>query len=239
MKTRLNLYLLLFPLVTASNLALAQSTAFTYQGRLNFNGAPVSGVYDFQFAIYDASAAGNLVTPALSVNAVNVVNGLFVTRLDFGSGVFTGPGRWLQISFRTAGNGNFTILDQRLELTSSPYSIRALAAGVADSVSSGSVVKSLNGLHDDVTLAAGANVTLTPNGNTLTVSTCGGGGGVWSLNGNTVYYNAGNVGIGTDSPQENLTIAGVASYNTGLMLTGNAAAGTGLARDNSGAGGHK
>ena len=240
MRTKLNLCVLLLWWLAASNLALAQSTAFTYQGRLNFNGAPVSGSYDFQFAIYDASAAGNLVTPPRSVNAVDVINGLFVARLAFGAGVFTGPARWLQVSFRTAGKGTFATMDQRLELTSSPYSIRALAAGVADSVSAGSVVKSLHGLHDDVTLAAGANVTLTPNGNTLTISASGGGGGgVWSLSGNNVYYNGGNVGIGTSSPQENLTIAGVASYNTGLKLTGNAAAGTGLALQNTGAGGHK
>jgi hypothetical protein len=48
----------------------------------------------------------------------------------------------------------------------------------AAKIASGQVVKSLNGLRDDVSLAAGANVTLTPNGNTLTIASSGGGNGL-------------------------------------------------------------
>ncbi|HLH56137.1 MAG TPA: hypothetical protein VKY92_21225, partial [Verrucomicrobiae bacterium] len=209
MKTKVTLWVFLLQCTALLTVARAQSTAFTYQGRLNNNGAPVSGNYDFQFAVYDANAAGNLVAGPLTVNSISVTVGLFVTRLDFGAGVFTGPGRWLQISFRPAGNGNFSTLDPRLELTSSPYAIRAQAAGVADSFAAGAVVKSLNGLHDDVTLAAGANVTLTPNGNTITLSAVGGGAGsVWSVSGNNVYYTAGKVGIGTSNPASLLDLQG-------------------------------
>jgi hypothetical protein len=64
-------------------------------------------------------------------------------------------------------------------------------------------------------------------------------GGVWSLNGTSAYYNAGNVGIGTSAPAEKLTIAGVGSFSTGLKLTGSATAGTGLSLENTSAGGHK
>jgi hypothetical protein len=66
-----------------------------------------------------------------------------------------------------------------------------------------------------------------------------GGSGVWSLNGASAYYNAGNVGIGTSTPAEKLTIAGVGSFSTGLRLTGSASGGTGLSLENTGAGGHK
>src|SRR4051812_46320417 len=106
MNTRLiscSLFLILFGTIGSVQ---AQSTAFTYQGRLNFNGTPVNGTYDFQFAIYDASAAGNSVAAPVSIYGLNVVNGLFVTRIDFGVGVFTGPARWLQVSTRPAGNGS-------------------------------------------------------------------------------------------------------------------------------------
>jgi hypothetical protein len=37
--------------------ALAQGTAFTYQGRLNVSGSPANASYDFQFALYDAATA--------------------------------------------------------------------------------------------------------------------------------------------------------------------------------------
>jgi hypothetical protein len=40
----------------------------------------------------------------------------------------------------------------------------------------GSYVRTLNGLHDDVTLAAGANITITPSGNNLTIAGTGSGG---------------------------------------------------------------
>jgi hypothetical protein len=45
------------------------------------------------------------------------------------------------------------------------------------SIVSGNVVTQLNGLTGGVTLAAGSNVTLTPVGNTITISSAGGSGG--------------------------------------------------------------
>ena len=45
----------------------------------------------------------------------------------------------------------------------------------ATKIAAGQVVKSVNTLKDDVTLAAGANITITPAGNTLTIASTGGG----------------------------------------------------------------
>ena len=42
----------------------------------------------------------------------------------------------------------------------------------------GQVVRGINGVSDNVTLAPGANVTITPAGNTLTIASTGGGGNV-------------------------------------------------------------
>jgi hypothetical protein len=42
--------------------SFAQGTAFTYQGRLNNNGAPASGVYDLQFTVFDSP--GGATVPA-------------------------------------------------------------------------------------------------------------------------------------------------------------------------------
>ncbi|MBI3867456.1 MAG: hypothetical protein HY299_02910 [Verrucomicrobia bacterium] len=53
-------------------------------------------------------------------------------------------------------------------------------AVTAAKIASGEVVKSVNNLHDNVSLAAGANITITANGNTLTLA----GSADWKLDGN-------------------------------------------------------
>jgi hypothetical protein len=194
----------------------AQGTAFTYQGRLNNNGVLAGGNYDLRFTIYDSGGGPTVVAGPLTNSAVAVSNGLFVATLDFSTNVFTGPARWLEIAVRTNGIGSFTALSPRQALTPSPY---AIFANTASNVVSGSVVKSLNNLKDNVTLAAGANVTLTPSGNTVTIASAGAGGsGIWNLNGVNTYYNAGNVGIGTTTPFSRLAVQ-TASGNYGFTHT--------------------
>lgn len=60
------------------------STAFTYQGRLDAQGAPASGVFDMQFGLYATEVSP---TPLASrcVNNVTVVDGVFTVSLDFGA----------------------------------------------------------------------------------------------------------------------------------------------------------
>lgn len=205
MKTILKISLLILALAATAVGVSAQSTAFTYHGVLSFNRTPVTGLYDMQFAVYGVDVGGAAVAGPLPKNAVPVTNGLFTARLDFMNGVFTGPPRWIQISVRPAGSGTFQTLSPRQELTSSPYSIRSLSA--AD-VANGAVVKSLNNLRDNVSLVAGANVTIAPSGNTLMISSTGPGGNIWSLSGANTYYNAGNVGIGSTTPNHRLKISG-------------------------------
>ncbi len=119
---------------------LAQGTAFTYQGKLNQNSSPVSGLFDVQFAIYDAATNGNAVAPPVTNTATPVTNGLFTVTLDFGPGVFTGPARWLQISVRTNGStGSYSLLQPRQEVMPAPYAMFAPVAGTAQTVPPGSV----------------------------------------------------------------------------------------------------
>jgi len=46
--------------------------------------------------------------------------------LEFGPGIFSGPGRWLEIGVRTNGRaGDYAILNPRQPLTPAPYAITA------------------------------------------------------------------------------------------------------------------
>jgi hypothetical protein len=111
--------------------AVAQGTAFTYQGRLNDGVNPATGIYDVRFTVYDAATVGGVVAGPLTNAATGITNGLFTVTLDFGGGVFTGPARWLEISARTNGGGAFSTLAPRQPLTPTPYAIFAETANAA------------------------------------------------------------------------------------------------------------
>lgn len=116
--------LLLVLLNQLISVADAQSTAFTYQGRLNNAGSPANGVYDFVFTIFDASTNGNQMGPAVTNLATTVNDGLFSAVLDFGN-QFPGANRWLQIGVRTNNGGAFATLIPRQLITPTPYAITA------------------------------------------------------------------------------------------------------------------
>src|SRR5437879_13334812 len=104
--------------------ALAQGTAFTYQGRLNIGGSPADGNYDFRFAVFNVESGSVQISPTVGTNALPVSNGLFTVTLDFGAGIFTGEDRWLEINVRTNG-GAFETLSPRQKLTATPYAVTA------------------------------------------------------------------------------------------------------------------
>ena len=155
--------------------AQAQGTAFTYQGRLDAGGNPTSGTYDLQFAIYDSTnSPGNLIAGPVAAVATTVSNGLFTVTLDFGSGVFTGASRWLDIAVRTTGAGSYTALSPRQPLTPAPY---AVMANTASNLLGTLPVSQLNGTPDtavdfsgnlagDVTGTQGATVVSSVGGQT-------------------------------------------------------------------------
>jgi hypothetical protein len=181
-----------------------QGTAFTYQGQLIDGANRANGIYDLQFALYNAVSGPGQQGVTLTNTATVVSNGVFTVTLNFGN-QFSGASRWLEMGVRTNGGAAFATLTPRQQLTPTPYATYAASAGsaaVASNVTSGVVVSSVNTLKGDVVLQAGTNVSITPSGNTLTIASAGAGGsGIWSLNGTSTYYNAGGVGIGTATPR--------------------------------------
>src|SRR6266498_1307925 len=88
------------------NTALAQTTAFTYQGKLTDGANPANGVYDMQFKLFDTASVGTGVQqgPTITNPSVSVAVGIFSVQLDFGAGAFSGPPRFLEIGVRIAGS---------------------------------------------------------------------------------------------------------------------------------------
>lgn len=121
--------------ITIIPLPVAMGTAFTYQGRLIDANDVADGLYDLQFELYDnpgpfAAQQGN----TIDVNELDVIDGYFTVELDFGSDVFAGDARWLEIGVRSydpCDVNAFTTLSPRQEVTPTPYAIYAQEAAYA------------------------------------------------------------------------------------------------------------
>lgn len=102
----------------AASAQTAVNASFTYQGKLVDSGQPVSGPVTLTFRMYTAAAGGTLLGTQV-VAGVPVTQGLFTVTLNganqFGSGVFDGTQRWLEIE-----HGGVT-LTPRQPLTAVPY----------------------------------------------------------------------------------------------------------------------
>ena len=109
----------------------AQTTTFTYQGRLQDGGMPANGNYDFTFGLFDTLTGGTQIGSTQTVSTVNVSNGSFSVQLDFGAAAFPGANRFLEMSVRLAGSGSFTSLSPRQQITSTPYAIRSKSTDMA------------------------------------------------------------------------------------------------------------
>lgn len=111
---------------------VSSASVFTFQGRLLDNNVAADGIYDFQFKLFDSAhevyskqQGGDVNTPD-----VDVIDGYFTVELDFGSDVFTGEARWLEIGVRP-GNSNdaYATLRPRQQLTAVPYALRTRGQG--------------------------------------------------------------------------------------------------------------
>jgi len=111
--------------------AAPMGTAFTYQGRLIDTNQPADGIYDFKFKLYNAQENASQIGSAITIDELDVTEGCFTVELDFGSGVFDGNARWLEIGIRPGEQNDpnvYTTLTTRHELTPTPYAIYAQSA---------------------------------------------------------------------------------------------------------------
>jgi hypothetical protein len=121
-----------------ATLAQPLTTAFTLQGRLDNAGSPASGVYDFQFALFDGAAGGSQLGTTLCSDNVAVSGGTFTVQLDFGA-QFAGNQPYLEVRVRqdtglSCGSAaGFTTLAPRQNLTAAPNAAFSLNAALLNS----------------------------------------------------------------------------------------------------------
>jgi hypothetical protein len=131
--------------------------AFTYQGRLDRDGQPFSGLCNFQFKLWDDPSAGSQVGSTVSQPGLMINDGLFTTQLDFGAGAFNGEARWLEVLVLCGSDSGYTTLG-RQALTAAPYALYALGApwGGLTGVPAGFA----DDVDDDTTYSAGEGLEL-------------------------------------------------------------------------------
>ncbi|HQU83789.1 MAG TPA: hypothetical protein PKY59_11715, partial [Pyrinomonadaceae bacterium] len=134
----------------------AQTTAFSYQGKLNDGASAANGTYQMEFELYDAVSGGAQVGSTVSLNSVAVANGVFNVELDFGANAFAGGARFLSVKVKKAAEPSFTTLTPRQPISSTPYAVRSLNATNVETTTAGNSV--INAINDGAT-----NVTINEN----------------------------------------------------------------------------
>jgi len=215
--------------------AQAQTTAFTFQGKLDNNGVAANGGYDMQLKLYDAAAVGTgtQIGVTLTFSSVPVTDGVFTLQPDFTAVAFPGADRFVEIGVKPAGSGNpFTILSPRQPVMPTPYALHSL-----NSVTANSAIGDFN-ISGNGLVGGKVGIGITPaqarlhvngtswfQGDTTPLPNTAGKGIAVGFGGETGYlfafdYTAfapknlllnhagGNVGVGTLTPAHRLDIAG-------------------------------
>jgi hypothetical protein len=203
-------------------------SAFTYQGELRAAGTPVNATADLVFRLYDASAGGNQIGSSISLNNQSIAQGRFTAHLDFGAAAFGPLARFLEIDVRSpAGSGAFVTLSPRQQIRPAPVAAFALAGNEGPQGPAG-----LQGPQGPAgpTGATGPQGPSGPTGPTGATGPQGPAGATgpqgpagpqgpqgpqgpagaspFQLSGTTAFYTAGDVGIGTSTPNAVLAAVG-------------------------------
>jgi hypothetical protein len=226
---RTSVALLVVTLLSAVSIA-AQTTAFTYQGKLADSGNPANGNYDFQFRLFNAVSGGTLLGSPVVLTNVTVSNGSFTVTLDFGAcpTCFDGTARFLEIAVKPTSGSTFTNLSPRQQVNSTPYAIKSLNAAnatTADGLSvacvncvTSSQIASVNGGVVTGTIP----VASVPSGsaNYIQNTTSQQATSNFNISGNGII--SGNVGIGTTTPFAKLEVSGTGIIRARINSDSNA-----------------
>lgn len=181
---------------TAPALAMADpGTGFTYQGSLNQNGEPVTGLRDMRFRLYDVDSGGS---PLATVQAfdVDITGGLFSVEVDLGVGPWTANDQlWVEIEAGPADQSQSYEIIGRQKLTATPYALntRGIAVEANNNITVGATLSLENPAESTWSVFSGSQ----------------GRFGIQDTTGpNTRFLidSVGKVGIGTTSPEGGLSV---------------------------------
>lgn len=186
-------------LVAVAMASVVNAQSFTYQGYLRDGGLPANGTYSIRFRLFNTASGGTALATVGPVS-VTVANGLFTRELNFGD-VWDGSDRWMEIRVDT------TVLSPRVKINPSPYALTAFNAlglqgrQVSNAAPAAGQVLKWNGSA----WAPAADLR----------------DAFWQASGTHIFYNTGNVGIGTNNPLHKLHVAtdspdlvAIAGYHT-------------------------
>ncbi len=195
--------------------------AFTYQGQLASSGEPVTGPVNFSFRLHADETAESQVGSTLNAFGFDLFDddGRFTIDLDFGDGVFDGTARWLEIWIDGAP------LSPRQPIMPTPYAAFALNGGEGPEGPEGPPGPQGEQGEQGPQGPTGATGPIGPAGPEGPAGPQGipgvegpvgpqgpagptgpAGDSHWQLSGSVTFYNAGNVGIGTSSPNSRLHV---------------------------------
>lgn len=110
------------------------STALTYQGKLTAAGAPVNGPANARFSLWTtptpAVAANRIAGPTPTI-PVTVTDGVFTANVDFGSPIRYPAALWLQAEIESPPGSGFVALTPLQPITAAPLAARAVDADSA------------------------------------------------------------------------------------------------------------
>ncbi|MFM9994466.1 MAG: hypothetical protein ACKVU4_01550 [Phycisphaerales bacterium] len=190
-------------------------TKFTFQGELRSAGVPLTGIVDFRFALFTGPSTG-----AAQVGTIRellnhgITQGRLTVDLDFGS-AFNGDERWLEIAIRSpAGGDPWLTLAPRQPVTPVPYAQYALSGnpGPAGAPGSPGPVGPIGPIGPTGTTGSqgppgttgaqgqiGPQGAAGPTGPTGPQGPAGTGSSPWLVTGQNMYYDQGQISIGTNA----------------------------------------
>ena len=197
--------------------ATPMGTVFTYQGRLMDLDQPANGLYDFLFKIYNEPNGVGYNIPSNNLNDIDVIDGYFTVELDFGSNVFNGNAKWLEVSVRPGDSndfGDYVALSPRQEVTPTPYALQARGIFVDSEENVGiGTTNPESKMHIEQSIGAwDEGIRLSYEGHKWDIVTDYGGERLNIIRDQNstegVVIRNGNVGIGTRTPSEKLHVRG-------------------------------